>query len=557
MRSTREHAREHGNDDGTALLAQVRRRHENGPNITGIHCLLHLTNLGMGETILSYELDLEATFIPFLQGIASYFSRSGKRKESFRKFGAALKALAQELARAFGGTTMSALEPEPEDDGIDNILDDNLQSDAPIFGSASEWGLLDIKGYCPTRWLGMFVALKSINNGWGVLQAMKDDLIARGFGPPSRAPPKSQGYGRDHAAGKHTSQTIDQVKHCEACAAAYVNPVTKQVEPRSVIGTMTTTDLMPLDDPTGTGDANAAQGKRDKLLDPMIGITDLNRGRVAYMFDFFKPYARLMKCLQTTGQPIQPLVCGLFRDLKQDLSASFLPKGDAPPKYPQHFRTWIIGVTAVGVEKAKPQLVAKLKEQATQLATIFLKNLKSRLSAYWSILCAFELVDPTLDEERVEKSLGDDSIWTAMEAMVVNCNTKLQGTTKINFELLRDQLVRWHQQRFDTHQKTAIRLNLLRYFHEVGRLAKYSEVYKFAAQVFTRPIASVIIESLFSKMAYIRGKYRATTEDQNVFNCIAVKDLDPVYAHPEKKLEMPTPDLKKALKHDLTWNMLR
>ena len=212
------------------------------------------------------------------------------------------------------------------------------------------------------------------------------------------------------------------------------------------------------------------------------------------------------------------------------------------------------GMTLAGAKHNKATLVDKMKTEATLFATTFLSNTKKRFDPYWSILCAFELVDPTSNKSDVEKSLGSENVWEAMEGMVKNCNTKLRGADLIDFETLRDQLGNWQDQRFDAYEKADIRHNLLRFFHKTRREARFSEVYKFAAQVFTKPIASVIIESLFSKMAYIRSKYRASMDDSNVFNCIAVKDLDPVHAHPEKKFEMPRLNMLKALQHNLKWD---
>ena len=253
MRSSREYAGEQGNDDGDNLLAEMRNNHENGEHITAIHCLLHLMNLAMGETMLAYELDLEVTFIPFMQSVASYFSRSAQRKQEFQTFGAGLQDMIKELQTAFGGAREAASEPEPELEAWD-AMDDDLSPSAPIFGDVSEWGLLDINGCCPTRWLGMYIALLSLNNGWLVLEKMASDRDENGYGPTDRAGAleitwRTEANQHDEVTsnGKpsHTA-TKAQKKKCEKCAAKHKDDEGHE-DPRNVLGKKTIDELLPLD----------------------------------------------------------------------------------------------------------------------------------------------------------------------------------------------------------------------------------------------------------------------------------------------------------------------
>ena len=44
------------------------------------------------------------------------------------------------------------------------------------------WQLVSLKMYCPTRWTGIHVSVKSILRGWGALCVYKATLIRDGYG---------------------------------------------------------------------------------------------------------------------------------------------------------------------------------------------------------------------------------------------------------------------------------------------------------------------------------------------------------------------------------------
>ena len=68
-------------------------------------------------------------------------------------------------------------------------------------------------------------------------------------------------------------------------------------------------------DGTGTGNDDAAKSKRDVLLDPVKGITDLNYGLNSLVCSALKPYTLASTQLQTTLQPIQHRVAQVLRKL--------------------------------------------------------------------------------------------------------------------------------------------------------------------------------------------------------------------------------------------------
>ena len=66
---------------------------------------------------------------------------------------------------------------------------------------------------------------------------------------------------------------------------------------------------------TDSGNHNASSRKRVVLLDPKIGVTDLNWGFDSLMSAFLKPIGRATAQLQTVHQPIQHRVARILRKM--------------------------------------------------------------------------------------------------------------------------------------------------------------------------------------------------------------------------------------------------
>jgi len=64
-----------------------------------------------------------------------------------------------------------------------------------------------------------------------------------------------------------------------------------------------------------------------------------------------------------------------------------------------------------------------------------------------------------------------------------------------------------------------------------GVFAAYPHAVEYARIIFTIPVASVFVESLFSVMYYIKGKHRARHSDEGVAATIHIKECDSVISN--------------------------
>ena len=80
------------------------------------------------------------------------------------------------------------------------------------------------------------------------------------------------------------------------------------------------------------------------------------------------------------------------------------------------------------------------------------------------------------------------------------------------------------------------------------------QVRKYAGICFTYTVTSVIVESLFSHMAYNQSGSRGSLSDDTTAAVIVCKELDPIAADATTPLAPPHYDEDAALKdHVLTW----
>ena len=92
-------------------------------------------------------------------------------------------------------------------------------------------------------------------------------------------------------------------------------------------------DALMLLDMTDSGNPNASERKRVVLLDPKIGVTDLNWGFDSLVSAFLKPIGRVTARLQTVHQPIQHQVEQILWKMRRDV-ASF------PKELREPFTVW-------------------------------------------------------------------------------------------------------------------------------------------------------------------------------------------------------------------------
>lgn len=128
------------------------------------------------------------------------------------------------------------------------------------------------------------------------------------------------------------------------------------------------------------GDVNAKPKKRDALLHPTIGVTDLNYGRDAFVTAVLKPFVVLIQRLQTVKQPVPHLLARWFRHFIRIIELQFI---NADNKFPAPYSTWRDLMMHPSIDK--PKLVEALDKEAKKFATVLVKQLQKRLKPYWSV----------------------------------------------------------------------------------------------------------------------------------------------------------------------------
>ena len=94
-------------------------------------------------------------------------------------------------------------------------------------------------------------------------------------------------------------------------------------------------------DGTNTGNPFPSKSKCDKLLDPNSGVTDLNWGLDSLMSACLKPVGRVIKHLQTVGQPIGHRLSRELRKMRRQILA-FQDIGEESDHndYPKPYNAW-------------------------------------------------------------------------------------------------------------------------------------------------------------------------------------------------------------------------
>ena len=365
------------------------------------------------------------------------------------------------------------------------------------------WQMTFPKSYCATRWLGLASSTSAAVQSWGYLSRMKTTLIDEGYGPP---------LGDDLGDG-------DGDEEDEELAA-----------------------LLALDG-TGTGNDDAAKSKRDVLLDPVKGITDLNYGLNSLVCSALKPYTLASTQLQTTLQPIQHRVARVLRKLRRSM---LLITNDV---FGDKYAAWRDLMLTDVVDKH--DLVDAVDAIGKSFASDVVKRMDARIKVYMPYYCAMELIDPTAPDMPVK-----DSTWAAVK--------DLCDRYTLNFKELKTEIIEMRGDAEELSRKDTIacRQNLLRYYHDrvqdipegSGGAKRYLKVEAYARIVFILPFETVLVESLFSIMNYNKDKTRSTLADSKVEAIIHTKAAVPALGDPTAVFAPELIlDTNKSLDHSLSW----
>jgi hypothetical protein len=346
-----------------------------------------------------------------------------------------------------------------------------------------------------------------------------------------------------------------------------------------------------LDDPQNTriGNVDAPKDKRDVLLCPQKGLTDLNLGTTFIVDGIVTVWSFPQVQMQVTQQPVAHRFAGLTKRCYAELERCFISGikiGDtivSPPTLTGKLSKWTEFLESP--ETNKPALAAELRKDAKLMASKLKTNMIARLKPYWPTLLALELLDLSIPNSTIFPI--ELSTWDALKSLVGCCSSAFEDG--INFLQLQKELLLWRQKadKLNQTQIDDINKNLLRYFHNTRNADKTNaaqdaanvvaaksapakakaelqrasrvitlppEIEKYGVVVFTYPIWS-LVESVFSDMTYNKGGHRARLTDSNCLNVIQCKGFEPVDKDTSAPLLQPVYNAKAALQHDLNYSL--
>ena len=248
--------------------------HVSPHKVLAFHSALHITSLTTGDAVTAV---MPGAWLKHVRSMSTTFARSAKRKFSF---GVAFAEVLAEL------------------DALAIAMGDVIQTHT--------WKMTFPKRYCAARWTGLETSADSIVLAWAPLARMKQTLIEDNYGPP-REDSDSES---EESSSDEEEEEGEEEKRGTPCL-----------------------DSLLLLDRTHSGNPDASARKRVVLLDPRIGVTDLNWGFNSLMSAFLKPVGLATTRLQTVHQPIQHRVARILRKMRRDV-ASF------PKELREPFTAW-------------------------------------------------------------------------------------------------------------------------------------------------------------------------------------------------------------------------
>ena len=287
-------------------------------------------------------------------------------------------------------------------------------------------------------------------------------------------------------------------------------------------------DLVGVDD-FDEGDTDASGRKCKNLLNKNVGLSDLNSGRCAYLSGVLKSYKVLIESLQRADQPEQHLVARRIRQLFMVLKTSWIGSPQHEPVYAcRAFREWCEEMHVQG----KDDLVNMIKTECRSFASVFHHSAKERLKSTWNYIQCLELIDPMGPDF---KTYTSDSVWDALKDLCVRRN--------LDFDECREDIVHLRSivPNLDSTSQDLIVTNLCEFcrrrrstFVNTSTPSPTPEYDKLCAAIFSIPLTSAFVETLFSKMAYNQHKVRASLKDKTMSSILHIQDA--VLPDPQERL---------------------
>ena len=463
MRSTPMYAGLDSNPSGKSMHAAMKRALS--PKLPNLHCLNHQADLALKKA-LKICVAWSDMWLCHVKGVYTWFSKSPSRKS-------ALKSLHKEM----------------------ELLNDVVT-----------WRMVYPKYYCPTRWLGISRALKSLLAVADLLDVYVEKLVVDGYRPfrPYRAPeedvpPAEAAHARQdededdvrvHAAGFH--QWGDEEWDLR------VTP------PQGDVRILDEDDILDLE--TGCADtwkdlATGNKRTRCKLVSEKIGLTAYMYGLDSIMADALEPYKMFAERLQTQTGPIGHRLRSWITNLFKELHQMFL---SVNPRYGPHFQKW------VERDDVSDRLADQVRAAGRSFVYHFLHNLRYRYQPYWKLILAMETINPV----RPAKITPCASAWEGVRDLVDRCMKVDAEDVVADLQKQQDWGSSW-----TVPEVKSFTSNLLKFYHDRHIAAKrnkkndYALASRFARLVFSIHGSSSIIETYFSKTNYIKSLHRASMRD--------------------------------------------
>ena len=472
MRSTPKYAGLDAKIDGSSFVAQMKISGKK--DIGNTHCICHNWNLALKETIA--EHDWCGLWIQHIRAVYNWFSKSPARKSKFA------------------------------------MLSEEMQ----LLGRVVTWKLVYPKYYCPTRWVGIVTALTSICNAIELHQEYCRCLIEQGFAP-DRETTDVEPEEVVHARVDDVDAEDPVRYHSETF---YVwddaDPQPWDLAIPSIAGD---DEILDIDDRVDLdcGELSnqfqqmasaTSKSKKSKLLNERIGMTDLNLGLDSMMLDVLQPYKRLVERLQVQNGPIGHRLCGWIIEFFDSINTMFL---EDTATFGHHFNAWMGRHDSPEYQG----LIEQLKLMGHAFLHTFLKRVRYRIQPYWKFIMGLELVNPCAPH-RISVSA-----WEGLKDLMKRAGfNRSQRIEAINgLKLQRRQAARWMMPQINHCNR-----NVLAWYKEAqsANPLENAVVYDVAQLVFSLHAASAIIETFFSKTAYIKSKCRKSMNDSTVAKVLHV-----------------------------------
>ena len=269
------------------------------------------------------------------------------------------------------------------------------------FDKTFNWRVFYPALFCITRWLGLWLCAYIMGSRSNrVLMVKYRELLRRkGYGPRQFDPFKYRrrrnlqaavDAGADDRAGDDTDSGADsEDEEAERVRAAITDgrltedddyirqPRVYKTVQAAVDATPSQRDLVRADG-FDCGDDDAPKTKRKNLLNPDVGLTDLNMGRSCYLSGVLKVYKVLVEALQKSTTPEQHLASRRIRQFFMVMQKSWIGSTTVEPMYAcKEFQAWIEDMGT----KNKTRLIALVKQECRSFSSILVASLRSRLRA--------------------------------------------------------------------------------------------------------------------------------------------------------------------------------